>query len=224
MKQFFKSLGFIIFWVIAFINILAAAFNNPTLRLLTKPLLLPMLIFTLFFTTSIGNKKSTIITGLFFSFMGDVFLLFENRNSLFFIFGLMCFLVTHLLYIWVFLSIKSAGASLLMQKPWLILTVTTYTAGLLYLLMPKLGPLLIPVILYAVILSLMLLCSMLAYNKVNPQAGKLFIGGAVSFVLSDSLLAINKFYSLFAYASFFIMSTYCLAQYFIVKGFIKMQA
>lgn len=222
MKQFFKSSGFILFWIIAFADILAVAFNNNQIHLLAKPLLLPVLIFTLLFTTEACNKKGLIITGLVFSFMGDVFLLFEDRNAMFFIFGLVCFLLTHLFYILFFLSIKSTGESLLKKRPYLILLVAAYTAALLFLLIPALGPLLIPVILYAVILSMMLLCSLQAYRKVFPQSGKLFISGAVFFVVSDSLLAINKFYAPLAWAGGFIMTTYCLAQYLIVKGFIKM--
>jgi hypothetical protein len=39
--------------------------------------------------------------------------------------------------------------------------------------------------------------------------------------MSDSLLAVNKFYQPLAYAGVFIMLTYCLAQYLIVRGFIE---
>lgn len=224
MKRFFKSYGFSIFWIIAFIDIGATAFNNSILHIITKPLLLPLLVISLFFSVSPGNKKALVLTGLFFAFMGDVALLFEDRNPLFFITGLVCFLLTHLFYILFFLTIKSAAPSLLKKKPALIILVVAYTGGLLFLLVPKLGSLVVPVILYAVILSLMFLCSLHVYHKVNSQAGKLFIWGAALFVVSDSLLAINKFYSPLAYAGFFIMLTYCLAQYLIVKGFIKMDA
>ncbi|MBL0146409.1 MAG: hypothetical protein IPP48_12355 [Chitinophagaceae bacterium] len=41
------------------------------------------------------------------------------------------------------------------------------------------------------------------------------------FILSDSLLAINKFYHSFAFAGVQIMATYCIAQYCIVRGFIS---
>jgi uncharacterized membrane protein YhhN len=47
--------------------------------------------------------------------------------------------------------------------------------------------------------------------------------GASFFVISDSLLAINKFYQPFAHAGILIMLTYCTAQYFIVQGFIKQE-
>jgi uncharacterized membrane protein YhhN len=56
---------------------------------------------------------------------------------------------------------------------------------------------------------------------VAVPANRYFVAGAVLFVLSDSLLAINKFYQPLAFAGTLIMLTYCAAQYFIVMGFIK---
>jgi uncharacterized membrane protein YhhN len=46
--------------------------------------------------------------------------------------------------------------------------------------------------------------------------------GAISFMISDSLLAINKFMQPLAiYAGLAIMLTYLLAQYLIVEGVLK---
>jgi uncharacterized membrane protein YhhN len=67
----------------------------------------------------------------------------------------------------------------------------------------------------------MLLSCLRAYNFLNAASRLSLISGAICFVISDSLLAINKFYTPFAGAGFFIMLTYCLAQYFILNGFIK---
>jgi len=67
----------------------------------------------------------------------------------------------------------------------------------------------------------MLLCSLHIFLKVNRKAARYFLIGAAAFVISDSLLAIDKFYQPFAYAGVFIMFTYCAAQYFIVQGFIQ---
>ena len=67
----------------------------------------------------------------------------------------------------------------------------------------------------------MLLCSLHVFLKVNTPANVFYLVGAAFFVLSDSLLAINKFYQPFAFAGVYIMLTYCAAQYFIVNGFIK---
>ena len=47
------------------------------------------------------------------------------------------------------------------------------------------------------------------------------VAGALLFVLSDSILAINKFYMPFDLAGTFIMLTYGFAQYLIVQGAVK---
>jgi uncharacterized membrane protein YhhN len=93
---------------------------------------------------------------------------------------------------------------------------------LVILLLPHLGELKIPVVLYATVICSMLLGSLHIYLKTNRPANKLFVLGATLFVLSDSLLAINKFYQPFPMAGVGIMLTYCLAQYFIVRGSITL--
>jgi uncharacterized membrane protein YhhN len=59
------------------------------------------------------------------------------------------------------------------------------------------------------------------YKSVGVTARRQFVTGALFFVVSDSLLAINKFYQAFPFAGLLIMLTYCAAQYFIVRGFMS---
>lgn len=213
--------AFIIFTVIDIAGIIS---NFQALHYIAKPLLIPaLLLLLLFSTTPITPYKKLIAVALFFSWLGDMFLLFENKNSLFFIFGLVSFLTTHILYIIYFLSIYSNQISLLKKQPLLIAAVLTYGVALVWLLFPHLNELKIPVMVYATVICTMLLCSLHIYLKVNKPANTYFVSGALLFVLSDSLLAINKFYQSFIFAGVLIMLTYCAAQYFIVTGFIKQQ-
>jgi len=55
----------------------------------------------------------------------------------------------------------------------------------------------------------------------NKTAGRWMMIGAILFVVSDSLLAFNKFYSSFDYADVMIMLTYGVAQLFITGGATK---
>ena len=90
------------------------------------------------------------------------------------------------------------------------------------LLMPHLGDLEIPVSIYATVISIMLL---FAFNGllVWERPGNLLVFlGAFFFVVSDSILAVNKFYTPIPKSSFFIMITYLLAQYLIVLGILKL--
>lgn len=211
------------FWILAILDVVGIAANIEILHVVVKPLLIPALLLLLMYTRSTVPHKNLLLIGLFFSWMGDVFLMFENRNALFFIFGLASFLATHIFYIIYFLRIRSANASLLAKHPLFIALVLAYGITLVWQLYPYLGDLKIPVMLYAAIICTMLLCSLHIFFKVNKMAACYYLLGAAAFVLSDSLLAINKFYQPFVYAGVFIMLTYCAAQYFIVRGFIQQQ-
>lgn len=219
MQQPVQKISAIAFWVFTLLDITGIAFNLEILHLITKPLLVPALLMLLFFTQSSVPGKKLLITGLIFSWLGDVFLLFEYKYALFFIFGLASFLTTHIFYIIYFLRIRSANASLLKKQPVLIALVLVYGVGLVWLLYPHLGDMKFPVIIYASVICTMLLCSLHVFLKINKKAAARFLLGASAFVISDSLLAINKFYQPFAFAGVLIMLTYCAAQFFIVTGY-----
>ena len=211
----------ILFWIVVAVDIIGIAAGISTLHYIAKPLLIPALIVLLLVTKAAVHHKSLLLTGLVFSWLGDMFLLFENKNTLFFIFGLAAFLTTHIFYIVYFLKVSSANISLLKKQPWLVVVIVGYGITLVWFLYPHLGDLKIPVIVYATVICSMLLCSLHIFLKVNNPANILYLLGAALFVLSDSLLALNKFNQPFAFAGVLIMLTYCAAQYFIVTGFIK---
>ncbi len=203
------------------------AANIELLHFIAKPLLIPALWLLLFFTKSTVPGKNLLLTGLIFSWLGDVFLLFDYKHALFFIFGLACFLTTHIFYIIYFLRIRSENISLLKKHPAFIALVLAYGITLVWQLYPYLGDLKLPVMVYAAVICSMLLCSLHIFLKVNKKAAAGYFWGAAAFVVSDSLLAINKFYAQhpadepFAYAGVFIMLTYCAAQFFIINGYIQ---
>ena len=124
MQQGVEKKMAIAFWVLALLA------NQQTLHFIAKPLLIPVLLLLLFFTKSAVPGKNLLLAGLLFSWMGDLFLLFEYKNKLFFIFGLASFLTTHIFYIINFLRIRSANTSLLKKQPFLIALVLGYGIAL----------------------------------------------------------------------------------------------
>lgn len=210
-----------IFCIATIIDLISIATNSQLLHYMVKPLLMPALMVLLWLTVSKVPNKSLLLTGLFFSWLGDILLLFENRHTLFFILGLISFLTTHIFYIIYFLKIRPKQTSLFKKYRFLPALVAMYGITLTWQLFPHLGNLKIPVVVYAAVICCMLLCSMHIYNRVNNNAAICYITGALAFVISDSLLAINKFYTAFPYSGLLIMLTYCAAQYFIVQGYIK---
>jgi uncharacterized membrane protein YhhN len=94
-----------------------------------------------------------------------------------------------------------------------ILAVVIALSSMLSLLYKSLGPLLIPVVIYALVLAGMAISAQLA-ELGNPLAAI----GALFFVASDAMLAIAKFRSPFTASDALIWITYYLAQFLIYLG------
>jgi uncharacterized membrane protein YhhN len=214
----------LVFWFCTLTDLYAIATGNEKLHMIFKPSLMLCLLIALLCTSPAAKGKGMMITAILFSLLGDIYLMLENRDPLFFILGLVSFLLAHIFYILFFLRSKEKAPSLLSQKPWLAGLLFLYVAGLLALVLPSAGDLVIPVTVYAVVLSGMLLSSLHVYNRFDKQSGIRFVLGALFFVLSDSLLAINKFYSPLGGASLLIMLTYCVAQFLIVSGYMRISS
>lgn len=210
--------NFLIFWLLVLTDLSSIGFGFGGLHYLVKPLLMPVLMVSLMYPDMKMPGKKIILGGLFFSWLGDIFLLFESGQSIYFIAGLVCFLITHICYIIYFLSIRSDAPSFLKKHPAYLLLIPGYGAALVYLLFPYLGILKIPVIVYGATICAMLLGSLHVYLKVKAPANRYFVSGAALFVLSDSLLAFNKFYQPLPFAGIWIMLSYCAAQFLIVLG------
>jgi len=155
------------------------------------------------------SAHKLFIVGLVFSALGDFFLDYDRVN--WFIFGLGSFLVAHIFYIF---SLKPFAV----KRVPIIALYCLYGVGMFSLLYGGLGYLFIPVLVYMTVLLLMGITTLLS-QKSNTW---LIIGG-ISFIISDSLIGLNQFYQEIPNASFWIMTTYYLAQFSLVKGFFEKQ-
>ena len=193
--------------------------QHPSLRLFSKPLLMPIIMG--FYAMSAGLSSiyaRVFLAALFFSWLGDVFLLFEDRGGIYFILGLSAFLTAHVLYIIYFSIIQSDRTSFFRKRPVMFLAVVAYVIELLYLLWPQLGQMKLPVFIYALAIGSMLTVALWQYGKLPRSTALLFIIGAMLFVLSDSVLALNRFYKPHPYSGILVMSTYVAAQVFLTLG------
>lgn len=218
MKQQAKLL-FLMYAVVALLELLFIYTNQSTLRWFTKPLLMPLLM--LGFSVAATNRNShlfrLILAALFLSWCGDVLL---QMNG-FFIPGLVAFLLAHVCYIVYFLQTEKNKKGWVQLQPPLVLPVLLYILLFLYLLFPYLGALKIPVIIYGITIGSMLLMAINTKNKLEDRTALLFICGALLFVISDSVLAVNLFAYQHLLLSLLVMATYAAAQYLIVKAAIK---
>lgn len=213
-------------WLIQFSVVLAAEllavyFSNHTLQLIFKPLLMPVLAGYFFFTIKQypSKLKIWVVAALFFSWAGDVLLLFVERNANFFLAGLVCFLLAHIFYILLFHRIRAVEG--IRTRILLLVIVVAYYTGLIILLSPYLGDMKLPVRIYGIVISFMFMLALHMSFIKNKKAGYSMLLGALLFILSDSLLAINKFYQPFELAGILVMLTYGLAQLLIVQGVIE---
>jgi len=213
-----RSIWLILFAIDAIVELIAIQLNNESIQLIAKPLLMPLLgAYFISQTNSIKSPlKKWILIALLFSLAGDVVLMFQEKSSIYFMLGLVAFLFAHIFYIFFFHNIRVIEN--MKSKAWLLLIVVTYYAGLITFLSPYLGDMKLPVRIYGIVISFMFLLAMHMLFIKNKIAGRWMMIGALLFVVSDSVLAINKFYRPFEMAGIIIILTYILAQFFIIEG------
>lgn len=209
-------------------NIVADYSQIETLRIVTKVLLMPLLTWLCFSNLpfSPARRNYGLFAALFFSWLGDIFLL--GTSPLFFMLGLGSFLTAHIFYIFLFskqiakaIPVKDKIVQLL---PFLIF-VGLFLAYLNKFLMATEDSqkMLIPVTVYAFVIACMGYTSQLRKFKVDVVSYRLTLCGSLLFILSDSCIAINKFvlHDQMPFSTAIIMSTYCLAQLLIISGLLK---
>ena len=148
--------------------------------------------------------RGWICAALLLSMCGDIALMFPGNVA--FVTGLGSFLVAHGLFVWAFL-INGGNA---LPPAWSAVPVLAGGAFFAWLL-PRTGPLRLPVIVYAVALVGMALVAA-ARSEVRADAsGALAAVGALLFLLSDSALAVRQFNGPYPRAQALILSTYWLA-------------
>jgi len=216
-----KTIWIILFGLVLLIDLVAVYLNNEPLQFITKPLLMPLLAIYLLLQTSSATSglKAWIFLVLFFSWVGDMLLLFDERGPNFFLFGLSAFLVAQVFYIIFFHNIRMR--EYIRGNALLLLLVIVYYSILISVLSPYLGNMKLPVRIYGVVLSFMVMLAMHTTLGKNKKAALWMTMGAILFVASDSTLAVNKFFSSFDYAGLIIMLTYGLAQLFITEGAVR---
>lgn len=160
-----------------------------------------------------GTAETRFSKRLNFSWLGDVLLQAKGL----FIPGLLSFLLAHLAYITFFVK-TGTGKGQLQKEPVTGLPVIIYVILFLWLLYPFLNTLRVPVTIYAAVIGCMLLMALNQRGRVSSKAAMLLFNGALQFVLSDSLSAVNLFAFPHKILSLSVMVTYAGAQYLLVKG------
>lgn len=160
-----------------------------------------------------------LLGSLLFAWAGDVLLLYDVDED-YFLAGLASFFIAQALYVAVFaLHIKpNDKASLLRRHPSVIAVVALIFFIIVRQFYNDLDNLQLPVLAYSFVLFLMLMAALNRRRRTNELSFWLVLIGAVLFVLSDALIAFDRFGE--SIHSFYIMITYTMAQGLIVTGLV----
>ena len=178
-----------------------------------KPLT-TLLIFTLVLASVPGSDRVypvLIAAGLGFSLAGDIFLMLPTQH---FLYGIMSFSVTHILYLVAFI----VRDSVFLVHP-LTLLFGVIAAALTLLIWRGIKPSLrIPVLLYVTLITGMAAQATGAAIALKTAGVTIAALGAMFFFLSDAILAVDRFRSPFEAARAAVLSSYWIGQWLIAMS------
>ena len=222
MKNRTSVLLHLLFIIIVAVELTGRITGNINIEYPVKPLI--MIWMAVYFLRFRKKQEMTkpVLLALFFSWVGDIFLMFSHLGETFFFAGVGGFFLAQLSYIYVFTKYSENGSRGYLERNLIIgFLFLGYAAGIVYLLYPGLEGLMKPVIMiYALSLIGMSMMALNRNGRVNRTSYLLVFLGSVLFVLSDSMIALDRFFREIPMSGFWIMLTYISAQYMIVRGLI----
>jgi uncharacterized membrane protein YhhN len=154
--------------------------------------------------------RALLLAGLTFSLGGDILLMLPSDR---FMPGLLSFLIAQLLYLGAFTIGRPFFASPLYLIPFAAFGALAY-----WFLAPGLDGMRIPVAGYIVVILAMASAAYGRYASLGSLSGWLAFLGAALFVISDAILAVNRFRFKFTSARALNLLTYFAAQYLIASS------
>ena len=208
-KISFRTLILLIIGVLAALGfILGIILDNYPLRMVTKPIPVLMMILFLILNARKGRFPWLIIGGLGLGMVGDILLEYAPET---FLLGLIAFLLGHLLYLVAF--------TLDCRRPaWgIAIFLYLYAIGLYGFLdmgSMKADKMALPVLIYIIVISTMGWRALARYHapNVHPLSARAGVLGALFFMASDSMLAVDMFIFHLTYAHVAVIITYWLGQ------------
>jgi uncharacterized membrane protein YhhN len=145
-----------------------------------------------------------ILAGLGFSLLGDIALLFPEK---WFTAGLGAFLVAQVFYVLAFKPGPGHQFSTGLFLPFIF-----YGLLMFFILAPRLGPLKLPVFVYIAAITIMAGFAAARFVDRGGTRTLLAFAGAILFLISDSVLATDRFAKKIRIAQVLILGTYFPAQ------------
>lgn len=200
-----------LFFGVALLHVIGKFYHLTDLSVWTKPLILTFLL--LYYFGATAKKRGLYVAAVLFSLLGDVLLIYEGEVN--FMLGLLSFLTAHILFI--VIVFNSLTKSIIKVKLVVFIPFSVVCLGLIMFLKDSLGEMLIPVVIYAIVILVFGAISLLNYLLHKSKSSLTLLVGSLFFLISDSVLAIDKFYEPNEIFPVIIMTTYILAQYLICR-------
>jgi uncharacterized membrane protein YhhN len=220
--------GFILLFLVAVIDWVAIAKNWKKVEFIAKPATMLVLLGLLALVGGFGSLPLICFgLGIFFSLAGDVFLMisYSRSSNRWFVPGLAAFLLAHVAYI-IGLNTPLPNVSPIWSLGLAVILALTAARILRRIIagvrQKGLQRLVLPVGLYGMVITLMLLSALLTLNNIGwkMSAAGLVAIGAILFYFSDILLAWNNFVNPIKNGRLTNMILYHLGQAALVAGVI----
>lgn len=218
-----RKYGISFYWMVLAIHLFLVYSGAGSLRTLSKLVLIPLLALYLYASAEKAGRSMNLpaFAGLFFAFLGDLFL--TRGGELYFLLGMAAFIGTHISNSIYFLKLQPFLFSKLRVSLIAAVVLVFISGAVIGKTGPALGNFKIPIMVYMIIISCMAIFAANTFNHtiLKELATRYFIPGASLFVLSDAILAMNKFYYHESLADIAVMLTYGAAQCLLVMGFAR---
>lgn len=219
-----------LYLLIGLLEVVLEFLGLPSGVLVVKPMLMPLLAIAFWKESSPKHPfKKVLLAALFFSWIGDVALLFQSDSPYYFILGLCAFLTAHVLYILAMRPGLEFSMANRLRGIGTLVAVLVLTILLVFYFEREgnedySGLVRIAVPLYSLVLASMVLAAAHQGNG-SERFSTLIFSGALLFMFSDLLIALGAFSNALAFLSTsvtsgVIMATYILAQFLIIRGMV----
>ena len=222
-----RDLILLLFLVLCLANLLFEFLRFKTGIFATKPLLMSTLALWFYLENRAAFTKfhQFLWLGFIFSIFGDSFLMFvenEPPRPHFFIYGLGSFLMTHICYIIAFWYYPAARKGLIQRQfLWMVPFILLFFVNIYLLWTGIPAAMKTPVVIYSLTIILMGIGALNLKYKAPDIVFYTVFTGAVLFIISDTIIGLNKFKSddiQIPYVRLWIMGFYLMGQFFLAKG------
>jgi uncharacterized membrane protein YhhN len=210
----------VLFASIVFAELASEWTGNILLHRTTKPLImLSLLVFAMLqMHGKLHQAKLFLFSGMFLGMVGDGLLMFKSEVSWAIEGGLGAFLLGHIFYMIAYR--KGSKGAWKLSPFWIAALLLTGTITL-YFVLPHIGTMLVPLVVYALVLFTMAIIAKERQERVTVKSYRLVWFGALCFVASDTALAFDLFVRSSQYLRVFLMVLYAVAQYRICVGMLE---